>query len=545
MHMKGLEGGTAGGSDAVMVVKQPPPEMPPYIPPSQIVYTLKPRKMGSWEWEKEKPAAKIDLPNESFNVTSGGKLTYVSINPHLVNESSILRDVCLIQQEIEAQPTIPDAVEPETQSASNTLSSPFQSSLGDADKSQWVDKPPPPIQEFIHKEAAQKEAAETKIEEPFAPQAGISASSSLPILTLLGGLTAIAGLFYSIFGKKEESYHGLRAVLREKNVQMYNEAKTIYENRGYTTKTGKKVVVDYQAMLDGTEMHADTRKLPVAQNLYETVITVKESDTLDALIAMKKTGANPVGINMANLKHAGGGFKGGDPAQEEHLCRHSTLFTALIQKLKYPWGQYAVVYNPHVKIYRDSTTHELLDDVIDVNILGVAAFNLKRNYDLKPLGLLGKDGNSILTDDADKNIEILRKNQLFMDGTKQKIRNWLRGAAMHGHTELVFGALGCGAFENPPKLIAEIIDGILKEPEFSEIKNRKRVGRFKEIVFAIKKISASDQNNLDAFRIRFEKPYETFLTEYDAMRLKLKEKINADKISTEQVKKFMGPAPSL
>jgi uncharacterized protein (TIGR02452 family) len=53
----------------------------------------------------------------------------------------------------------------------------------------------------------------------------------------------------------------------------------------------------------------------------------------------------------------------------------------------------------------------------------------------------------------------------------------LRVLARQGQTHLVLGALGCGAFGNPPRAVADTFKRILAEDEWG--------GYFKEIVFAI------------------------------------------------------------
>lgn len=60
---------------------------------------------------------------------------------------------------------------------------------------------------------------------------------------------------------------------------------------------------------------------------------------------------------------------------------------------------------------------------------------------------------------------------------KNKIRTIFRIGLVHGHDSLVLGALGCGAFRNPPRRVARLFHEVMDEPEF---KNRYRL-----IVFAI------------------------------------------------------------
>ena len=50
-------------------------------------------------------------------------------------------------------------------------------------------------------------------------------------------------------------------------------------------------------------------------------------------------------------------------------------------------------------------------------------------------------------------------------------------AADNNVINLVLGAMGCGAFRNPPKHIAELFRQVLNEPQYK--------GRFRRVVFAI------------------------------------------------------------
>ena len=48
----------------------------------------------------------------------------------------------------------------------------------------------------------------------------------------------------------------------------------------------------------------------------------------------------------------------------------------------------------------------------------------------------------------------------------------------NGHDALVLGALGCGAFRNPPKHIATLFHKVIEEPEF--------LNQYKLLLFAIR-----------------------------------------------------------
>ena len=58
-----------------------------------------------------------------------------------------------------------------------------------------------------------------------------------------------------------------------------------------------------------------------------------------------------------------------------------------------------------------------------------------------------------------------------------RIRGVLHAAKINGFEKLVLGAWGCGAFGNPPKLVAQLFDQQLRSAEFA--------GFFSEVIFAI------------------------------------------------------------
>lgn len=74
------------------------------------------------------------------------------------------------------------------------------------------------------------------------------------------------------------------------------------------------------------------------------------------------------------------------------------------------------------------------------------------------------------------------------------IRTILRIAYTNGQRRLVLGAIGCGAFNHPPKHMAQIFKQVLHEPEFD--------GIFKDVHFAIfddHNAKRKGVSNVDAF----------------------------------------------
>jgi len=185
------------------------------------------------------------------------------------------------------------------------------------------------------------------------------------------------------------------------------------------------------------------------QKYPHTVFTVTNDDTLDSAIYMQSKGFDPLVLNMASEVNPGGGVQRGSNAQEECLFRRTNLHLFLPKHQFYPIGYNAVVYSKNVDIIKDS----------DYN-------RLKPNTAL-----------SFIACPAIRNPKLI-KGRLTPDDhhlTEQKIRLILDVAYLNNHDSLVLGALGCGAFHNPPKVIANLFKKVLKD--FN--------GCFKHIDFAV------------------------------------------------------------
>lgn len=184
-------------------------------------------------------------------------------------------------------------------------------------------------------------------------------------------------------------------------------------------------------------------------------------------------------LNMASHKHPGGGWIRGAMAQEEALCYRSSLSLSLPRHY-YPWRHLTGVYTPDVVVIRGdhANGHVLLLDDPNVqpadlpvfSVLSVAAIN-------RPATRMG------VPPPAGAGQPNRRRQLLFADTetrdlTKSKMRMTLRMAGARGHSLLVLGALGCGAFCNPPEEVATCWLEVLQEPEFAG-------GWWREVWFAV------------------------------------------------------------
>lgn len=211
----------------------------------------------------------------------------------------------------------------------------------------------------------------------------------------------------------------------------------------------------------------------------KTKISVVKRRTLEAAISMQRRFLElKIAVhNFASATNPGGGVKHGSRAQEESICRCSTLYPVLNTEdnLKNfyivnrergdKFYDDACIYTPEITICKSDTDKpvRLSRDKWDlVDVITIAAPNLR---------------------DLNVSDEELFKLQ------ETRIRHMFTVVAHHGAEIFITGAFGCGAFKNNPKVVASVYKKILQEFD----------GYFKEIVFAIY-CNPQETQNFNAFK---------------------------------------------
>ena len=226
-----------------------------------------------------------------------------------------------------------------------------------------------------------------------------------------------------------------------------------------------------------------------------TSIAVWKKDSLTAAKQLIDEGYHPAVLNMANRHTPGGGAHRGAGAQEANIFRRSNLFQSLYQfsshaeaygltkaAEQYPMDRnFGGIYTPRVTVFRgeEKDGYPMLAEPYSVDIISVAGINGPR---------LNQDGKM-----AKEDLVVL----------ENKIRTILRLGVRGGNDALLLGALGCGAFYNPPEQVAAAFNRIFKEPEFE--------GCFKKIVFAIQERHSINRQGKPA------NTYKLFLKEFDGI----------------------------
>ncbi len=157
----------------------------------------------------------------------------------------------------------------------------------------------------------------------------------------------------------------------------------------------------------------------------------------------------PLVLNLANPVNPGGGVRRGARAQEEDLCRRSSLLASLEgpraaayyeynRSLRTYMGSDALIIHPRVEIIKDEDGSPLPRTEV-VAVMTCAA--------------------PMLTNGMERMTQGQYERLLY-----RRVDGMLRTAAFLGYRYLVLGAFGCGAFHNDARVVSDVFYRVLEEP---------------------------------------------------------------------------------
>lgn len=271
--------------------------------------------------------------------------------------------------------------------------------------------------------------------------------------------------------------------LLERNIDVYMENRKIIQ-QGFYEMDGKTVHLNfapekYQSVEVLTPerirgITEDSEKLEQASfgRLKDCDIQVVNADSYQHKTELV--------MNFANALCPGGGYLVGAMAQEECLCRESTLYASLSSDAASE--MYAanrnnenvfdtdyMLLSPCVDVFRNASL-ELLETPYTVAVMTVAAPNLND----RKVGAVSRDD--------------------IAEYMKRRIRQYLKCSAYYGYRTITLGAWGCGAFGHDARNVAGYFREVVVDEGFCRY--------FDRILFAVYDATAR-QYNYNSFKEAF------------------------------------------
>ena len=275
--------------------------------------------------------------------------------------------------------------------------------------------------------------------------------------------------------KALEEYKSKKVYFRKLNQKVAHETMEITEQKFYIKDEQRINLIGEEFDKVVTILPEDVERLskeltiPSESNFPEIDVLAEDS------FAAAQKFENCLVMNFASATSPGGGFLSGANAQEEALCRESTLYKSLSSdeadtmyaynnRHRNPCKYNAMILSPNVCVFRN-IKDELIDKPFQVSVITIPALN--------------KNGGA-------RNIP----QKVIDEVMKNRLENMLVTAAHFGYKNLVLGAWGCGAFGHNPQVVAKYFYEVLIEKKFASL--------FKKIIFAI--LDRDEKKNFKAFK---------------------------------------------
>lgn len=274
----------------------------------------------------------------------------------------------------------------------------------------------------------------------------------------------------------------------EENIRIFQDTEKMVKNNNRLSVCVKKSTAE-QILIPEYMNVSDFVDISGKSYSKDAEVIVSKKRTLEAASAYR--GDKVCVHNFASATNPGGGVTKGSSAQEECLCRCSTLYFNLNTSAM--WGGFYsphrsqqdplhnddCIYTPNVVVFKtDTATPATMaeKDWYDVNVITCAAPNLRA---LPSNAMNAGDGTKAvkLTDEDLYELQVKRLTRI------------MEVAKAFENDVVILGAFGCGAFENNPEVVAKaskaVADMFIKD--------------FKTIEFAVY-CSPRDEQNYQVFK---------------------------------------------
>lgn len=287
--------------------------------------------------------------------------------------------------------------------------------------------------------------------------------------------------------------------MSQNNMNIFQDTMEILE-KGYYITDGKKIKLKLsRRQMEHASVYLphDIEKISESKEISHTIVMGRigvdcvNMDSFSLAVErcrecsylLKGKGENRILVlNLANPVNPGGGVRRGAKAQEEDLCRRSSLLLSLEgrearayysynRNLHTYMGSDGIIITPDVEILKDENGN-LLEDSVIVSVMTCAAPMVRR----------GLEGMS---------------DEEYREMVYKRITGMLKTAAYLGYKVLVLGAFGCGAFGNDARVVSDLFYKAIKEFDYDGMS---AVDFFRRIDFAVLDHSPDQYNFRQFFR---------------------------------------------
>jgi uncharacterized protein (TIGR02452 family) len=278
---------------------------------------------------------------------------------------------------------------------------------------------------------------------------------------------------------------------REENVVVFQDTEKNVKSNSKLSDAVKYSTANQKLIPEGADLKAVYPDADFSGGAYQDDAKIIVSTKRSYEAASGYAGKRVCVHNFASATTPGGGVVKGSNAQEECLCRCSTLYFSLNapdmwsgfytphRETQDPKHNDDIIYTPDVVVFKSDTAAPTIlpeKDWYKVNVLTCAAPNLR----LMP-------SNRMNTGDGYKKVKMPDKDLQALH--EKRFARILDVAYAEGNEVVILGAFGCGAFENNPEVVARAAKNVVE-------KYRKR---FETIEFAVY-CSPRDASNYEIFQ---------------------------------------------
>lgn len=269
----------------------------------------------------------------------------------------------------------------------------------------------------------------------------------------------------------------------------------IYEDTINKIKENENWVCYKEAIIYGEQY-----SFHIPSGKYDTAVIVEDIDSYEAIKVFSLEEGKTCVLNFANAYIPGGGVLKGYSAQEEELCRRSSLHLSLTSEASRQFykknnecrslfNDNSLILSPNVLVIKDKN-YELLGEPIDTAVVTMPAPNMMsiqaEAFKNDLFMLFDTD-----IDRVDFTKEIRKKINLVLE---KKMSRILGCMIEQGYVDIVLGAWGAGAFGHNAYDIAKFFKNVISS-NFN--------GCFRTIVFAVLD-NTEEKTKVKAFKDIFE-----------------------------------------